>query len=324
MKGKTKEHLVDKLRKSDISCKKVEEVLGGSQLVIAGILDNVSELVVYQDVKHRVLWTNKSAGDSVDSTPEQLVNRYCYEIWHQRDKLCVGCPVEKVLRTGEPQEGEITTPDGRMWFIKGYPNKDTNGDIAGVIELTMDITEHKRAERNFFESEEKYRLISENTSDLINMSTFSLNPVFTYVSPSIKKYGYEPEDLLGKPCFDLIHPDDKKKLLPLLKKYVKKMAKELFTLKAIDISENIELRSKDKSGNWHYMECTVNHINNKILYISRDVTKRKQAEEELKKRLDELEIYYRSTKGRESRIVELKHEVNALSEQLGKEKKYGV
>ncbi len=55
-----------------------------------------------------------------------------------------------------------------------------------------------------------------------------------------------------------------------------------------------------------------------------DITERKQAEEELHKRLKELEIYYDATIGREGRIIELKQQVNELLEQLGKEKKYNV
>ncbi len=61
----------------------------------------------------------------------------------------------------------------------------------------------------------------------------------------------------------------------------------------------------------------------RIVVSLKDITERKWAEEELKRRLDELEVYYKATIGREGRIVELKHEVNELLEELGREKKYG-
>ena len=69
------------------------------------------------------------------------------------------------------------------------------------------------------EIKDKYRLITENTSDLISLITFKINPTYTYIGSSCKKIiGYEPEEMIGKSCFDFIHPNDKKNLTSLLKK----------------------------------------------------------------------------------------------------------
>ena len=62
-------------------------------------------------------------------------------------------------------------------------------------------------------------------------------------------------------------------------------------------------------------------INVKLL---KEVAERKQTEQELQKRLHEIEIFYNATLGREGRIIELKHQVNELLVQLGKKKKYKV
>ncbi|MFQ6083458.1 MAG: PAS domain S-box protein [Candidatus Aminicenantia bacterium] len=148
----------------------------------------------------------------------------------------------------------------------------------------------KRAEEALKKSEEKYRLISENTSDLIAVTTFTLNPTYTYISPSHKKLlGYESEYLIGRSGLELVHPDDKKRLLPLLRKYISAKAKKLIG-KDSDVSETIEFRVRDKSGNWHYLQSTVNIIKNELLFISKDITERKRAEQALK----ESEKRYRS------------------------------
>ena len=51
------------------------------------------------------------------------------------------------METGQQQEKERTTPDGRAWFIRGYPVRDANGDIVGGIEVTQEITERKQAQQ---------------------------------------------------------------------------------------------------------------------------------------------------------------------------------
>lgn len=138
-------------------------------------------------------------------------------------------------------------------------------------------------ESTFQKSQEKTRLITEYTSDLIALSTFTLNPVYTYVSPSHARImGYEPVDLIGKSCLDLVHPDDRKNLLPLLKQYINQKVKRVLTGKTPELFEKIEFRAKDKRGRWHHLESTVNLVEDELLFISRDITERKQTEDEFR------------------------------------------
>ncbi|MCP4705946.1 MAG: PAS domain S-box protein, partial [candidate division Zixibacteria bacterium] len=57
--------------------------------------------------------------------------------------------------------------------------------------------------------------------------------------------------------------------------------KNLLTINYNPITEMVEFRVKNKSGKWHYLECTANIINNKMLFVSKDITERKQAEDKL-------------------------------------------
>lgn len=123
-----------------------EKVLRQTEREKAAILNGMSELVSYRDKNMRILWANKATSESVGATTEELVGRYCYEIWHQQSKPCPHCPVVRALKTGQPHESEVTTPDGRIWFVRGYPDIDVDGNITGVIEVTLEITDHKRAE----------------------------------------------------------------------------------------------------------------------------------------------------------------------------------
>jgi diguanylate cyclase (GGDEF)-like protein/PAS domain S-box-containing protein len=134
------------------------------------------------------------------------------------------------------------------------------------------------------ESEEKYRLISESTSDLIAIITFTLRPKYIYVSPSHNSVmGYKPQDLIGKSCFQFIHPADRKQLRPLLKKYVKAKVAKAFPKADPNIAESLEYRARDKAGKWHYLQGTVNMLGKDLLIISKDITEHKIADEELAK-----------------------------------------
>lgn len=127
--------------------KRAYEALRESEREKDIILNSMPELVVYHDMEHRMVWANRVAAESLGLLPEELVGRHCYEIWQHAGKPCTGCPVVKVYETGHPEEAEITTPDGRVWFIQAYPVRDANGDIAGVVEVTLNITDRRRAEK---------------------------------------------------------------------------------------------------------------------------------------------------------------------------------
>ena len=136
----------------------------------------------------------------------------------------------------------------------------------------------KELEKELRKSKERFRLMIESTNDLISTTTFSLTPKYTYVSPSNKIFGYTSEELIGKSGLDFIHPEDKKRLLPLLMKYVGAKAKKIFTDTEKSVYERITYRFRDKSGNWHDLQSTINIIGNELLFISRDITEKRQSE----------------------------------------------
>src|SRR5262249_34277913 len=73
--------------------------------------------------------------------------------------------------------------------------------------LTREIGQRKQAEQLLRESEEHYRLLAENSTDMISQQDAAA--VYQYVSPSCRALlGYEPDELLGRDPYDLYHPDD--------------------------------------------------------------------------------------------------------------------
>ncbi len=161
--------------------------------------------------------------------------------------------------------------------------KELIGLRKKIVELEDAKVNLKQVKNKFAKSEELYRLIAENTNDVITLQDFNLKATFTYVSSSMKNAtGYEPEELLGKSPFDFIHPDDRKKIFSLLKKYMNAKVKKLLTGKESTITERIEYRFKDKEGNWRDFQSTGNIVGNQLLFITRDITESKKSEEIIK------------------------------------------
>ncbi len=200
-----------------------------------------------------------------------------------QQKLNPDIPLIIVTGTvGEEQIIECMKAGATDYVLKDKLSR-LNLVVKRALKEAEEHRERKKAEEALGKSEEKFRLITENTSDVVTLQTFDLKASYIYVSPSMKAMsGYEPEEMLGRSVFEFIHPDDKKNLLPLLKKYVTLKIKNLLTGKNFFLNETIEFRCKDKSGNWRYAQSTGNIVGNQLLFVTRDITERKQAEKALR------------------------------------------
>jgi PAS domain S-box-containing protein len=141
--------------------------------------------------------------------------------------------------------------------------------LQGVM---VDITGLKQAEEALRDSEELYRLITENTGELI--SVLDVQGQTLYASPSFwHLLGYDPAALLGKSRFDLVHPDD----LPGLHKAWAKLA----TQAAIDAT----LRYRHADGSWRWIESHTTLVARQdgyvLVSVSHDITERKRIDAHL-------------------------------------------
>ena len=140
--------------------KKIEDELQKSENEKSVILESLLEHIIYQTTDNTIIWANKAAADSVNSTPEELIGHKCYQIWNDREVPCDGCPVVKSLKSKKSEICEMKTPEGRIWRVAGCPVRDKDNNIVGAVESTLDITEKKMAEQEVKERSEALSVLN--------------------------------------------------------------------------------------------------------------------------------------------------------------------
>jgi PAS domain S-box-containing protein/putative nucleotidyltransferase with HDIG domain len=214
---------------------------------------------------------------------------------HPDDHERVHAGYVRCFLSGEPHDAEyrIRTADGRMIWLRDQAVRlsDENGKPHLIHGVMYDITERKQSEEALRESEEKYRLIAENTSDGIIL--FDADNRVKYVSPSFgRQLGYETEEfnLTPEEIYSFIHPDDHDLVFS-----------DIYS--AIELKKNgltYSYRFKHKSGHYIWREDNAkfnyddsgNYLGSHV--ICRDITERKLAEQAIRQRVTELEMLHQS------------------------------
>ncbi len=211
---------------------------------------------------------------------------------------------------------------GAYVWATAAPFYDKNGHFLGAIESIRDITEHKKKEtelanyRNHLEALvedrtanlQKEIIVRKHAEEKLSASERRLDAIiktvpdiiyrldadgrFTFISDSVKQYGYQPEALLGNSVIDLVYDEDRAKAKGKLnERRTRERRTSSFEVRLVtkdQISVPFEIFSVSAEGLYSAENPTQDTFMG-TQGIARDITKRKLAEEEREKMITDLQ-----------------------------------
>ena len=260
--------------------KSADQVLRRSEERYRLLADNTSDMVTHTDLAGRRLFVSPGAKTLLGYEPDELVGTPRADFVHPDDEPALKRKLDDLVagRTDRASNiNRVRHKDGWWIWIEASVKllRDEQGRPRGLVSALRDVTDRKMADEALRQSEERYRLLADNSTDLIALKSSFAGPR-PYVSPSsFTMTGYRPEEFAALPASDYVHPDDQARV-----------AAEFAAL----TPDSPELRSlhrvRHKAGRWLWVETDFRLIEagapgRTVLVRSRDVTVRQEAEQAL-------------------------------------------
>jgi len=284
------------------------------------------DMIAKLDKRGMWVFLNDAACQFLGKPREELLGTDSRDPVHPEDLEPTAQAIREAIARREVAKrfvNRLATPMGtRVVEWSGYPIFDAEGQYAGIQLTGRDITEREQMEEALRESEERYRLIAENSSDVI--WTTDLNLRYTYVSPSVTRMrGYTPEEVMGGTLRESLTPAS---LEVARKVLARELARDVSRVNEPFQSRTLELELNCKDGSTVWSEITVTFVRDKdnrpvgLLGVSRDITERRQMEEERAILHAELEV--RAITDGLTGLYNHAHFYQRLAEEVERSKRY--
>ena len=294
---RVKERTVDlvksnKLLEAEIEKRKnSEDALRESEEKYRDLVESINDLVCEVDLDGKYTYMSNGVKDILGYEPTELIGKTIEGLLAPCSKQYVLEYSLRLLREPQPytwKDVHFLHKEGHEVIIEanGIPLFDGKGNFRGYMGVCRDITARRQAEEALRQAEEQYRNLVENVSDWIWET--DLTSLYTYSSPKVYDIlGYRPEEVVGLRSFDLMTPENAKKI------------RDLVTAvdPGGDLPSVLDLELLHKDGHTVFLEVGGEPVHNQqgavigFRGVARDVTEKKRMEAALR----ESESKFRST-----------------------------
>jgi len=270
---------VNESEKKSLQQQRTEEALKRITDEQAVLLGAVPAMIFWIDKEGNFIRVNEPFAAALKKSPDEINRKSLFDLYPEDQAREYHSDNLEVIESGNPKkniEEPVQTPVGTMWVCTDkIPYRDKEGNNAGIIGFSVDITPRKRAEEALRKSESKYRTLLENLPQKI----FHKDRHSVYVSCNenyARDLKIKSEEIKGKTDYEFYPKKLAEKYRADDKRIIASGKTEDIEEKYIQDGQEIWVHTsktplKDKKGNV-----------TGILGIFWDITERKRAEEALR------------------------------------------
>ena len=270
--------------------KKVQNALLESESRYRDLVENVDDMIWEMNEKSIYTYVSPQSLEVLGYEPEELLGKSPFDFMQPEERKRIR-EIFLDLLANQRSISELTvesiSKEGSLVWLESSATffTDAEGNFLGIRGVQRNITERIRAERALKESEEKYRVMSENIPVAVYSALPDESSTNLFVSGRIEELtGYTGEEFLKEPrrYENIIHPEDKK--------YLWEKIEEHRTDQTI-LDVEYRIITKDHNIKWIRDRGTPTVKDNRVVRIDgfmEDITEKKAAESEIRESREQL------------------------------------
>ena len=258
--------------------KRAEEALRESEERYRLLAETSEDMIYVISRDDRVEYVNSAAARALGQPPQNVIGKGRADLFPPEIAEEQWRNLQEVFESGKPllRESRVVFPHGERWIsAQLVPFRREGGKVTAVMGVSRDLTEHKQAGAALRESEDRYRVLVEESPDGIGIIQEG-KLVFINVTGLRLFNAKTKDDLLGRTIGQLVHPDDLAAALDRLRRRrageTGVYPAEVRYLRVDDTVVPVEIGAA----------AILYHGKPAMQFIARDITERQQAAEEIR------------------------------------------
>ena len=247
--------------------------------LLQGITEGTTDSVFVKDLQGRYLMINSAGANLLGRRVEEVIGKDDSELFTPETGREIMAADRKVVESGRAQTYEeigVSAGVARTYLSTKGPHRDSNGGIIGLLGICRDITDRKRAEQEFRQSQQKLRIHFEHTP--LAVIEWDTQLRITEWSPSAERvFGYSRQEAIGRDSSLLVPP--------ALREHVDGIGRQLLTQKGGTRSTNDNLTKDGRTISCEWYNTPLVDESGQVLGVAslvQDVTERVALEERLR------------------------------------------
>jgi two-component system cell cycle sensor histidine kinase/response regulator CckA len=269
--------------------KRAEAALRDSEERYRRLVETAHEGICTVDAEWRIVYANARLAAMLGPGAAPLTGRTLFDFMTPADAFGARSRfARRQLGIAEAEEIALRREgSGTIWVLQSASSLfDADGAFAGAVYVMSDVTERVEAQRRLEANERLFRALAEQSAELVSL--IDAAGVIRYANPAyVRVLGYTPEEARGLAALELVHAED----LPAVADAFAAVMREPGAL------VHAEYRARREDGAWRTLHSTARNLLDEpavagIVVNSRDVTERRDAEDQLRRQTQLLQLIF--------------------------------